>query len=99
MHPSRRARIADALAVIAPAVPAFERAAILDHAVDARGLATASPQAAAWAALVAYIRHALTEYDDLLADGYDVDAARHFVLADINRTLAEWGCRRRVGEG
>jgi hypothetical protein len=99
MAPSRRTLIADALAVIAPAVPAFERGAILDHALDSRGLATASPQAAAWAALVAYVRHALTDYDDLLADGYDVDAARHFVLPEINRVLAEWGCRRRVGDG
>ncbi|MCR6632880.1 MAG: DUF2293 domain-containing protein [Magnetospirillum sp.] len=42
------------------------------------------------------MRHTYTEYGDLLAEGYDRDSARHFVLDDINRVLAEWGCRRRV---
>ncbi|MBC7953774.1 MAG: DUF2293 domain-containing protein [Rhodospirillaceae bacterium] len=93
---SRRERIAEALGVIAPRVPAFERDAILDHAQDSTGLKTASPQSAAWLSLVAYIRHALTEYDDLLAEGYDVDSARHFVLDDINEVLADWGCRKQV---
>lgn len=93
---SRRAGIAEALRVIAPAVPAFDRAAILDHAEDSPGLKTASPQSAAWASLVAYVRHTYTDYDDLLDDGYDLDAARHFVLDEINRVLADWGCRRQV---
>lgn len=93
---SRRDRIAEALAIIAPQVPAFDRAAILDHAEDSPGLKPASPQAAAWASLVAYVRHVHTDYDDLLADGYDVESARHFVLDEINAVLAEWGCRRRV---
>jgi len=82
--------------VIAPLIPEFDRAAILDHAEDSRGLKPASPQAAAWASLVAYVRHTYTDYDDLLADGYDVDSARHFVLDGINAVLADWGCRRRV---
>jgi hypothetical protein len=96
---ARRGRIAEALGVIAPAVPGFDRAAILDHAEDSPGLRKASPQAAAWAALVAYVRHTYTDYDGLLADGTDMDAARFFVLDDINRVLADWGCRRRVGQG
>lgn len=87
----------EALGLIAPAVPAFDRAAILDHAEDSPGLRKASPQSAAWAALVAYVRHTYTDYDDLLADGTDVDAARFFVLAEMNDVLARWGCRRRVG--
>lgn len=93
---SRRERIKEALGVIAPEVPAFEREAIVDHAVDSVGLKTASPQAAAWLSLVAYVRHTLTDYDDLLADGYDTDSARHFVLDAINEVLAEWGCRRQL---
>lgn len=83
--------------MIAPDVPAFDRAAILDHAEDSPGLRTASPQAAAWASLVAYVRHTYTDYDDLLNDGTGVDAARFFVLDAMNAVLAEWGCRRRVG--
>ncbi|MBC7907231.1 MAG: DUF2293 domain-containing protein [Rhodospirillaceae bacterium] len=93
---TRRSQIAEALRVIAPKVPAFERDAILDHAQDSTGLKTASPQTAAWLSLVSYIRHNLTEYDDLLADGYDVDSARHFVVDTINEILADWGCRRQV---
>lgn len=83
--------------MIAPAVPAFDRAAILDHAEDSPGLRKASPQSAAWASLVAYVRHTYTDYDDLLADGTDVDAARFFVLDAMNDVLTQWGCRRRVG--
>lgn len=96
MTGSRRDRIAEALRVIAPRVPSFERAAILDHALDSPGLKVASPQSAAWAALVAYIRHVCTDYDDLLADGYDVESARHFVLDTMNEVLADWGCRRQI---
>jgi hypothetical protein len=95
----RRDAIAQALGIIAPLIPAFDRDAVLDHAEDSAGLRPASPQAAAWASLVAYVRHTYTEYDDLLDDGYDVDAARHFVLGAINAVLAEWGCRRRVDGG
>lgn len=93
----RRDRIAEALSVIAPAVPTFDRAAILDHAEDSPGLRKASPQAAAWLSLVAYVRHTYTDYDDMLAEGTGTDAARFFVLDDINRMLEDWGCCRRVG--
>lgn len=93
---ARRDRIAEALRVIAPGVPTFDRAAILDHAEDSAGLKSAAPQSAAWLSLVAYVRHTYTEYDDLLAEGYDADSARHFVLDAINEVLEEWGCRRRV---
>lgn len=82
--------------MIAPKVPAFDRDAILDHALDSVGLKTASPQSAAWASLVAYVRHTYTDYDDLLDDGYDVDSARHFILDALNEVLREWGCRKQV---
>jgi hypothetical protein len=94
----RRAAIEEALRIIAPDVPDFERGAILDHAVDSLGLRSASPQAAAWLSLVAFIRHALTDYDELLAQGYDTESARHFVAEDIDARLAEWGSRRTVGD-
>lgn len=94
---AKRERIAEALGVIAPGIPAFDRNAVLDHALDSTGLRTASPQSAAWLSLVAYVRHTYTEYDDLLAEGYDSDSARHFVMDAINEVLADWGCRRRLG--
>lgn len=95
---TRRDRIAGALDRIASAVPAFDRTVILDHACDSPGLKTASPEAAAWLSLVAHIRHTHTDYQDLLDDGYDVDSARHFVLDTINDILADWGCRKRIGD-
>ncbi len=85
-----------ALARLAPALPPYEVEVITDHALDSRGLATAQPSEAAWLALVAYVRHALTDYDALLDDGYDQDSARFFVRDDINAVLERWGVRRRV---
>ena len=62
--------------------------AVVDHAVDSRGLSTASSETAAWLSLVAYVRHTFTDYDELLRGGYD---ARHFVAARIDKILQTWG--------
>jgi hypothetical protein len=96
---SRRGEIEAALRQLAPRIPKHEFGAVSDHAVDSPGLQRAAPDAAAWLSLVAYVRHTCTDYDALLAEGYDVESARHFVLGDINDVLADWGVRRRVGEG
>ena len=93
---SRREAVVQALARLAPRLPAFEAEAALDRALTSRGLRGAAPETAAWLALVAYARHAFTDYDALLDEGYDRDSARHFVLDDLNAILAEWGARRRV---
>ncbi len=90
----KRTRIGEALDRLAPDAPEFEREAILDHALDSRGLAGASPETAAWLSLVSYVRHVLTDYDALLAEGYDRDSARHFVADETAEILASWGCRR-----
>ncbi|HJE23334.1 MAG TPA: DUF2293 domain-containing protein [Methylorubrum populi] len=94
----RRSIVAEALSRLAPRLPEFEAEAVLDRAMRSPGLRGAIPETAAWLALTAFARHTFTEYDDLLADGYDRDSARHFVLDDMNAVLAEWGCRRRVSE-
>lgn len=94
----RRAMIAEALALLAPRLPEFEAETVVDRAMRSPGLRGAVPETAAWLALTAFARHAFTEYDDLLDDGYDRDSARHFVLDDMNAILAGWGCRRRVSE-
>lgn len=93
---ARRDRIAGALDRLVPLVPAFERAAILDHAEDSPGLRNASPEAAAWLSMIATIRHLCTDYDRLLADGYDSDAARWMIAARVDEILAAWGCRKRL---
>ena len=41
----------------------------------------------------------LTDYDELLDEGYDAESARFFVRESINEVLEEWGAARRVGEG
>jgi hypothetical protein len=87
----RRTRVAEALRRLAPRLPAFESEATVDRALLSPGLRNAAPETAARLALLAYARHVFTEYDDLLADGYDRDSARHFVLEDLNAALTGWG--------
>jgi hypothetical protein len=96
---SKRTVIEDALRRLAPKIPPHEFGAVVDHALDSRGLRAASPETAAWLSLVAYVRHALTDYDDLLAQGYDQDSARFFVAEEIEQVLASWGARRKLTEG
>ena len=94
---AKRADIEAALRRLAPKIPPHEFAAVADHAVDSRGLHSASPETAAWLSLVAYVRHVFTEYDELLEkEGYDEDSTRHFVAAEIEGVLSGWGVRRRL---
>jgi hypothetical protein len=94
---ARREDIEAALRTLAPRLPRHEFGAVLDHALQSRGLRKAAAETAAWLSLVAYARHVHTEYDDLLAQGYDAESARHFVAAEIEATLTAWGVRRRIG--
>jgi hypothetical protein len=88
--------IQDALRRMFPRMPAKDLDTAADHAVHSPGLRPASAEAAAWLSAVAYARHAFTDYDTLLDEGYGEEAARYFVVEELNRVLAEWGCRRRV---
>jgi hypothetical protein len=91
---SKREEIEQAVFVLAPRIPEFEAGAVVDHAMCSQGLSTASAPVAAWLSMVAFVRHALTEYDALLEEGYDQESARHFVAADIQAVLSEWGVER-----
>ncbi len=93
---AKRSDIAIALRRLAPKIPSHEFGAVVDHALDSRGLRQGLPEAAAWLSLVAYVRHVFTEYDDLLRQGYDEESARHFVAGDIETVLSRWGARRRL---
>jgi hypothetical protein len=95
-HMTKRVDIEAALRRLAPRIPAHEFGAVVDHALDSRGLRTATPESAAWLSLIAYVRHAFTDYDDLLTQGYDQDSARFFVRAEIEQVLASWGVRRAL---
>lgn len=93
---NRREAIESAVRILAPRIPRHEFEAVTDYALASRGLHGASPEAAAWLSLTAYIRHRLTDYDSLLDDGYDQESARFFVLDDMNAVLEEWSSPRRV---
>jgi len=95
---NRRADIEAVLRHLAPRIPRHEFGAVVDHALDSPGLRTAVPETAVWLSLVAYVRHVMTDYDAMLAEGYDADSARHFVLGESNAILQEWGVRRRIGD-
>jgi hypothetical protein len=91
-----RASISSALRHLAPKLPLHEFEAVVDHAMDSPGLRVATPENAAFLSLVAYARHTLTEYDALLAQGYDRDSARFFVADELGELLASWGVRRML---
>ena len=93
-----RPAIEAALRRIAPKLPPHEFGAVVDHALDSKGLRHAAPETAAWLSLVAYVRHVFTDYDELLTQGYDRDSARHFVAGDMSETLTGWGVRRTLGD-
>ena len=95
---NRRSSIEQALRHLAPKIPPHEFGAVVDHALDSKGLRNAAPETAAWLSLVAYVRHVFTDYDELLTQGYDRDSARHFVAGDMTATLTEWGVRRTLGD-
>jgi hypothetical protein len=94
----RRAEIEQALRRLVPGIPAHEFGAVLDHAMDSGGLRAASPEAAAWLSLVAYVRHTFTDYDARLDEGYDRDSARFFVVDEMNDVLKGWGAKRLVSD-
>ncbi|PWR21713.1 DUF2293 domain-containing protein [Zavarzinia compransoris] len=89
----RAAAIDEALRVLAPRLPARDRAAVVDRALGSRQMRAAPAPASAWAALVGYGRHGFTDYDRLLAEGYGREAARHFTAAALGAVLRGWGCR------
>ena len=95
---SRRALLEAALRRLAPKISPHELGAVIDHALDSPGLHGAAPDTAAWLSLVAYVRHIFTDYDELLAQGYDRDSARHFVAEQMTEVLREWGVRRPLGD-
>jgi hypothetical protein len=96
---TRRSEIEAALRRLAPKIPPHEFMAVVDHAMDSTGLRQAFAETAAWLSLTAYVRHVFTEYDDLLAQGYDAESARHFVASEMDAVLSTWGVRRRIEDG
>jgi len=90
---SHRRGIAKALTALLPGVPYLDAEAIRE-AAHRPHLKMLPPSTAVWLATVAYVRHLYTDYDALMAEGYDRDAARFFVVADVNAKLTEWRATR-----
>jgi len=95
MATERQKRIARAVTATIPRAPFLDAEAIRE-AARARHMRSLSPESAVWLATVAHIRHAHTDYDALMDEGYDRDAARFFVLDDINAVLDRWGATRHL---
>jgi hypothetical protein len=94
----RQREIAKLLRSLCPMMPLADFGPVAD-AASARHLRHLPPSIALWQALGAHVRHEHTEYDALLDEGYDRDAARHFVIDEMNDVLARWGCGRRIDPG
>lgn len=89
----RQRAIARALTLLLPMAPYADIETIREAAL-ARKMRELPPSIAVWIATVAHVRHAHTQYDRLLDEGYDRDAARHFVIDEINRVLTGWRATR-----
>ncbi|MBO0905706.1 DUF2293 domain-containing protein [Jiella sonneratiae] len=95
MATERQRRIARAVTAMIPRAP-FIDAEHIREAARSRHMRSLPAETAVWLAAVARARHEYTDYDALMDDGYDRDAARFFVAGDINAVLDRWGARRRV---
>lgn len=91
----RQRELRRALVHLVPRVAYLDAEAIIETA-QSRHLRHLPPSIAIWQATTARVRHAYTEYDTLLEEGYDRAAARFFVIDDMNAVLTEWGCGRHV---
>ncbi len=89
----RRKAIAEALTLLLPAAPYSEIEAIRAEA-GSRHMKELPPSIAVWLATVAHVRHQHTDYEQLLAEGYDRDAARFFVIDRTNDVLTSWRATR-----
>jgi hypothetical protein len=93
----RQRDIARALTLLIPGAPFIDAEPIREIAAK-RKFKSLPISTAVWLAAVAHIRHVHTEYDALLDEGYERDAARHFVLDATNQKLTEWRATRFLEE-
>ncbi|MET0574632.1 MAG: DUF2293 domain-containing protein [Mesorhizobium sp.] len=89
----RQRAIAKALTALLPLAPYADAERIRAEA-NAKHMKALPPTIAVWLATIAHVRHEHTAYENLLAEGYDRDAARFFVVHEINETLTTWRATR-----
>ncbi|GLS41935.1 hypothetical protein GCM10010869_75320 [Mesorhizobium tianshanense] len=90
---NRRRAIAKALTALLPLAPYADMEKIRADAGRAH-LHNLPPTIAVWLATIAHIRHVHTDYEKLLAEGYDRDSARFFVMEQTNIVLTRWRATR-----
>lgn len=90
---NRQRAVAKALTLLLPMAPYSDIEKIREMALE-RKLRELPPSIAVWIATITYVRHEHSSYDTLLEDGYDRDAARFFVVDEINETLTQWRATR-----
>jgi hypothetical protein len=94
----RQQAIRKALRALAPGIPLSDAEAVLELA-GRNHMKALPPATALWLALGSHVRHSHTDYDRLLAEGYERDAARFFVIDQTDDILSSWGCQRSVADG
>jgi len=90
---SRQRAVGKALTALLPMAPYADTEPIREAALSAR-FRTLPPSIAVWLATIAHVRHEHTAYDRLLAEGYDREAARFFVVGETNAVLTRWRATR-----
>ena len=93
----RQQAIRKALRALVPGIPLSDADAVLTLA-ERRHMKDLPPSTALWLSLGSHVRHVHTDYEQLLADGYEREAARFFVVEETDAVLAGWGCQRSVTE-
>jgi hypothetical protein len=89
----RRRAIDKTLTALLPMAPYADTEKIRADA-GAPHMKTLPPTIAVWLATIAHVRHQHTDYDGLLDEGYGRDAARFFVVGQINEWLTKWRATR-----
>ena len=90
---SRQRAVGKALTALLPMAPYADTEQIREAALSAK-FKMLPPSIAVWLATIAHVRHEHTAYDRLLAEGYDREAARFFVVDEINAILTRWRATR-----
>ena len=93
----RRRAIAKALTALLPLAPYADMERIRTDA-GAVHMKALPPTIAVWLATIAHVRHVHTDYEKLLAEGYDRDSARFFVIEKTNEVLTRWRATRLLEE-
>jgi hypothetical protein len=94
-HPKRLRDIRDAFTALFPLAPYVDAEPIREKAAR-KSMNSMTAEVAVWLSGIAHIRHEYTDYDALLGEGYGRDAARFFVVDNINAVLTDWRAGRFV---